>query len=280
MPVQRILPAAPLRPFIDNFFDLWLPPGSAAPVCDHVLPQIPTLYLMVKGEGTAASKTQGTVPLSPLSIAGPLTDPVAVSLTVPLRIVGMGLRPAGWDALLSPPPVDLLNRVVPLASVATVDFKPVLADMAATTFGAAFDRLQHHVRGMLAAVDARPDDRSVAVRELVDRGEVRSTEALSARLNLSRRQTVRYVKDRFGVEPKLMIRIARFQRTVARMMAEGSSGASGLVYSEYADHAHFTRDFRRFANTTPARYFAAPHPLWQDVWISKTPFMAPDEVAE
>lgn len=68
-------------------------------------------------------------------------------------------------------------------------------------------------------------------------------------------------RDQVGVPPKTLARIFRFERACARIRRAGNEGWGEIALAcGYYDQAHFNRDFREFAATTPTEYMAARLP--------------------
>ncbi|MCW5724603.1 MAG: helix-turn-helix transcriptional regulator [Maricaulaceae bacterium] len=90
---------------------------------------------------------------------------------------------------------------------------------------------------------------------------------LERRSGYSQRSLVRLFRARLGLTPGEYLRILRFQR--ARAAVKGGPEPLGLIAAGagYADQAHMTRDFARFASETPGamrRAAALFDPLYQD----------------
>lgn len=78
---------------------------------------------------------------------------------------------------------------------------------------------------------------------------------LAAAAGVGARQLRRQFQDRTGVGPKLLARIARFDRLVRQRNADPSIDWLELAVSAgYHDYQHLARDFRDFTGTTPARF--------------------------
>jgi AraC-like DNA-binding protein len=77
--------------------------------------------------------------------------------------------------------------------------------------------------------------------------------ALADELGWSRRHLSASVGRELGMPPKALARILRFERAVARLR-DGAPLADVALESGYYDQAHFNRDFRAFAGTTPAEH--------------------------
>ena len=78
--------------------------------------------------------------------------------------------------------------------------------------------------------------------------------ALAQSVGWSRKHLVRQFREQVGLPPKTVARILRFGRAVDLLEAADLSLAAVAVDCGYADQAHMTRDFRRFAGYTPADF--------------------------
>jgi AraC-like DNA-binding protein len=79
---------------------------------------------------------------------------------------------------------------------------------------------------------------------------------LAAELGWSRRHLAVRFRDELGMPPKALARLLRFERAVKRLRA-GDELADLALDAGYYDQAHFNRDFRAFAGTTPTAFLAA-----------------------
>ncbi|QEH32052.1 transcriptional activator FtrA [Aquisphaera giovannonii] len=81
------------------------------------------------------------------------------------------------------------------------------------------------------------------------------TAAVADGRDTSRRQVERRVRALTGTSPKRLAGLARFQRARDAIWADPAIGLAGLAISAgYSDQAHMTREFRRYAGQTPARF--------------------------
>jgi AraC-like DNA-binding protein len=73
--------------------------------------------------------------------------------------------------------------------------------------------------------------------------------------NLSSRQVQRQFRDRLGVSPKTLGRVIRFEEIRKRLMFEPDQSLTALAHEfGYTDQAHFTHDFKDFADRTPGEF--------------------------
>jgi len=81
-------------------------------------------------------------------------------------------------------------------------------------------------------------------------------ESLSKRLKIGERQLQRIFKEKLGLSPKLYNRIIRFSNTFEAIQQNVHHNWADVALShDYADQAHFIRDFKEFAGVTPGVMF-------------------------
>jgi AraC-like DNA-binding protein len=95
-----------------------------------------------------------------------------------------------------------------------------------------------------------------AWQRLLESGGAVPITDLAAELGRSRRHLAVRFREEVGMTPKALARLLRFERAVQRLRAGAELGDLALD-AGYYDQAHFNRDFRAFAGTTPTEYLAA-----------------------
>jgi AraC-like DNA-binding protein len=77
---------------------------------------------------------------------------------------------------------------------------------------------------------------------------------VAARLGWSMRHLQQQFSAEFGLTPKAVARVSRFERSVPLVASGGAPLADVAVACGYADQGHLTRDWRALAGTSPARW--------------------------
>ena len=112
-------------------------------------------------------------------------------------------------------------------------------------------------RNLLAQLaDARPPSADVARawNALVQSRGKTPIGWICDRLGRSRRHLAVLFREQIGVSPKTTARILRFERAVA-LLERGEHGLAELAFEcGYYDQAHLNRDFREFADASPAAF--------------------------
>jgi AraC-like DNA-binding protein len=173
-------------------------------------------------------------------------------------VVGAGVTPLGWYRLTSLKARDFADRVEPLAQ---------LLDVADDALAAApkediKPRLDRLFLPLLA--EPRPDEARVA-RIHADLMEPApgGVAQMADRLGLSHRTLNRIALAAFGFGPKLLIRRARFLRSLIKLAETEGQAWSSRIESSYYDHSHFNRDAIEFLGMSPGEFLRLPKPMWE-----------------
>jgi AraC-like DNA-binding protein len=189
----------------------------------------------------------------PPMVVGPWTDPFVIRLAAGTKIVGARFHPGRAPSLLALPAAELRNSSVPLADLWGAQRGRFARISDASGLPGQLSALAGALLGSLAS--AAPPDETVAVgiRWLARRPHGR-VEQLSESLGISNRQLHRRFSAAVGYGPKTLQSILRFQRVLNR--AGGTCHRRHLAElaadAGYADQAHMTRAFQRFANCPPS----------------------------
>lgn len=194
-------------------------------------------------------------------LAGPDRGAWMAPLAAGSAIAGVRLRPGAARVLLGRMPVDAVRDLqVPLELLPVRGVAPLADQLAATDSAEAAARmLEDYVAALAARYEPDPAVEQV-VRMLRPGGAAPHLPALADAVGLSERQLRRRFTDAVGYAPKTLHGILRFQHALELGRA-ASFGLADVAYQAgYADQAHFTREVRRLAGTTPRALFGASEP--------------------
>jgi len=167
-------------------------------------------------------------------------------------LIGVGLSPLGWARLTNRRASDLFDTVAPMANLLGAHAPPLMEAVAALDDDGGIKPLFDEALATLLA-HPHPDDALIAATTsiLLTDGVTEVGDA-AARLGIDaaalRRVSLRY----FGMLPKLLLRRARFLRSLMPFLRD--EGRSGGIDSSYHDVSHFLRDANAFLGTTPRRF--------------------------
>lgn len=174
-------------------------------------------------------------------------------------VVGAGITPLGWYRLTRREAADFADGIVPLSELLGAD-AALLADAARAPGDEIKARFDAVFLRLLAT--PRPDEARVARahRYLMDPG-VGGVAEMADRLVLSHRTLNRIARTAFGFGPKLLVRRARFLRSLMALRDAGAETWASRIETSYYDHSHFNRDAQEFLGMSPSEFLRLPKPL-------------------
>jgi AraC-like DNA-binding protein len=198
---------------------------------------------------------------------GAMTKPLIVEGPGPRLHIGARFKPGFAFAALGMPASELTDDSIPfdvLARGADHEREQVAAE---TTDAARLSATIALVRRrLLRARETVVVPRSVraAVRQILAAdGNLRITD-LAGDIGITRQQLAKLFATHIGVTPKLLARISRTQRALARADAARAAHPRGVDWSAiacdlgYYDQPHFIDDFKSLTGATPGEWLASP----------------------
>ncbi|MFD9337646.1 helix-turn-helix domain-containing protein [Streptomyces sp. NPDC060028] len=208
------------------------------------------------GAGGAAVLPDGCMDLlwvdGRLLVAGPDTGPHRAGEVAGSAFAGLRLAPGTAPALLGVPARELRDRRVELADLWPGPEVRRLAERIAS-YGDPCAGLERLALAR-AALSGPPDPLAAEAAARLGAGE--AVAAVAAAVGLGERQLHRRSLDAFGYGPRTLGRVLRLQRALA-LARRGLPQAEVAHRAGYADQAHYTREVRALAGTTPGAYCAA-----------------------
>ncbi|MCB0896417.1 MAG: helix-turn-helix transcriptional regulator [Nocardioides sp.] len=194
------------------------------------------------------------------TVSGLHPHPAAIHHDGHQRGVQLALTPAGARALLGVPAAVLAAELLEIGDVA-----PGLADLPDRLHGTPRSAWLTVVESSLLAALARTD--APAPRAEVGRALARLTRgatvsAVADEVGYSRRHLATLIRDEYGVAPKQLQRIGRFQ--TSRALVGRAPLADVAQRCGYADQAHLTREWRALAGCPPSTWLREEFPFVQD----------------
>ena len=202
-------------------------------------------------------------------VSGLHTGPAVVRFDRVQHGVQLALTPRGARQLLGVPAGALAGVLVPLPDVlgAELAAQAYEAMAVAATWGDRFDVLERHLLGLVdrhPLVPARPE-LDQAWRLLArSRGAIR-VESLAREVGWSRRHLTGQFTREFGLSPKQVARVVRFEHARRLLPRLGATGLAHVAAAAgYADQQHLNREWRALAGCTPTEWMRQAFPFVQD----------------
>lgn len=199
-------------------------------------------------------------PVPRLALFGPSTYAGTATVSTG-HIIGTYLLPRAWARLIKSPAHSYANRIVPMEEVLGEDALELGRRLQAA------EGFENQVADFEAVLLARlhrcpPEPPEIAAIEaiLLD-PEVNTVEDATCNLGMPNWQFARFVKQHFGFTPKVLMRRARFMRTILKIRETMDQSWATLVDEAYTDQSHFIRDCRDFLDMTPGQFAARYQPI-------------------
>jgi AraC-like DNA-binding protein len=258
---KALPPPAHLEPFVDCIWLLAAPKGDEDPEPEIVLPDGKTELIVHFGDAFLKLEGDTYQRQARVLMSGQLTERIMLKPTGEIGVVSIRFKAAGAARFFDVPYEALVDRVVDFA-----DFEPAFA-------AAIHERIarcgshDERLATMIAMLEERLTQESredIFVRQACQH-IARSEGGYSARdlvklIGYSERQLERKFKKQVGIAPKILSRIARFQKFLAMAKATGTlTLADAAAACGYYDQSHFIRDFTKFSGVSPMKYLNGPH---------------------
>ena len=166
----------------------------------------------------------------------------------PDRHFGARLKPGAFRQLTGLPATKAMDTFLPLKTIdASFD--------ADAFFARPFEEAKAQFKAYLAElVRGKEPDEFVQLFDSFSVSPPATTAELYQTLHLSPRQCQRNFMEHFGLTPRMVLAILRFQRCLALLTATEATPNQILETTAYYDQSHFIKDFKRNIGLTPFEY--------------------------
>jgi AraC-like DNA-binding protein len=184
--------------------------------------------------------------------------------------IQLSLTAVGARVIFGMPMSALAAEIVPLDAVLPAPLRPLherLAD--SSSWAERYDRLDAALCALVSAPDDPPahtprTELSWAWDRIVRSGGRAQVAPLAHELGWSRRHLSGQFRAEFGLSPKQLARVTRFERS-RELVARRAPLAEVAFACGFADQAHLTREWRAMSGYTPLQWLRAEFPFLQDV---------------
>jgi AraC-like DNA-binding protein len=260
--VVRRAPHPSLQAYLTRTYEGWTSEARADGTMREVpIPGIPLILNLGEPWRIADAGSRGHALRRDSFVAGMGVGPALVRAPSRSCCIELRLTPVTAHRILGVRMDELANRTVDVEDVLGRRGAELTARLRdASDWASRFDLIDDFLVRTLA--DARQPSPGVvwAWRRLAETGGRIPIRTLSSDLGWSSRRLIARFREQVGLSPKTSARVIRFDRAVVRLR-DGDASLAAVAYEcGYFDQAHFNRDFRELAGTTPTEFVAALGP--------------------
>lgn len=184
-------------------------------------------------------------------LVGQLPGPIRIRPTGATDIIGIRFHPWGLGRIAQVDPSELFGRTVHgevLAPTLPTSVAALLGEIESLDQRCLFlSRLLSG--GLLPELRDEPPEALIVLAQ----GRLRSVSTAAEQAGISTRHLERLSDRWIGMPPSELVRLSRFQRALHRLRHRPFHSLTRIALeSGFADQAHFTREFGRFAGVTPS----------------------------
>lgn len=167
------------------------------------------------------------------------------SLNLPSRSFGMRMMPGAFHQLTGLPAAAAMDTLLPITEVFS-DFD------GERFFSMPYEHAREHFKAFLTGkINGIAPNTFVNLFHVLYENTPSTTKELYKTLNFSPRQCQRLFMKHYGINPKMVLSIIRFQKCLEILMSGNASPADILNATNYYDQPHFINDFKRNMGLTP-----------------------------
>lgn len=265
--LRYFAPAAPLRNWISSYY---LFEVDRPYVSDLLRAELPQVRFMFAGTGTFSYGSHSPVPVPRAALCGATTMAIRFDALGPLGILGAGLLPAGWAALVGVGANEMANSIIDLEAVAGSAARGALCRIAearnAREIVAAADAFF-----LLLSTKAKPPPLwfTRATDSWLSGSVNPDVNQLIAVTGMSARQIERLSLRIYGASPKMLSRKYRTLQAAVRLGLNPDEGWESAAAGVFYDQSHFIREFRAFVGMTPSQFTRKDAPWLARLTIAK-----------
>ncbi len=174
----------------------------------------------------------------------------------------VNFTPIGAHLFLGLPMDALANRAVEFDDLPGTMARRLAAELRdAPTWEIRFAALDSIIAARLAEAPAPWAGVAWAWHNLNKAGGCLSIGSMSAQLGCSRKHLIAQFRKQIGLPPKRLARILRFSRVIRLLERDDRMCWAEIAHAcGYYDQAHFIKDFREFAGSTPREFVPRRRP--------------------
>lgn len=256
-------PSPDLEPFVVRHYIFVAELPSDFELIDSILSETAMIRVLIGGDWTAEMAPGDWRNVGPTVMFGANAVPMRVRVRGPFHVVGISIRPSGWQALFGDSASVYADNMLPLSDAWGGD-----ADALLNALHQAGDNDEKAVAAIEALFRKRlengtkPADTVMAKFETIARHDSTiMVKDAADQMGLPLKTMERHCVAKFGHSPKKILRRSRFLDMATAIRGLSDPSQDELAALRFADQSHINREFRHFIGMTPGEFTRTPTPL-------------------
>ena len=257
--LRYFAPTEPLRGLISSYY---LFEADTPRIDDLLRAELAQIRFTVRGRIVAHFASGRTVDCPPIMLSGPTSGPVIFEGHGPLAVVGIGLMPAGWGALIGCHADEMADNAAALdgalGPAVARTYERLLNTRRPEDLPAVLDQL---FLGLAERARSAPLWFTRVADDWLTGSAAPQVDDLVEAAGVSARQVERLAKRFYGASPKLLARKYRALQAAVRMGTGEAQTWMDAAGDAFYDQPHFIREFKQFVGMTPHRFAVESAPV-------------------
>lgn len=261
------IPCAALRPFVADYHVLDSEISPETGPSEWMLPNSPAVRFILADHSMALTLGANDPETIPRVALYGTTSRAAEMLHGGGGVtIGFNLTAVGFARLFGANATKLRDRVVPLEDLVDPEWvRTVLSRLRESDRGPAVKGILDRALPQLFSNPHPLEAEIQRIADLLLRPGVVNLADEAVALGMSPRRLERLSSRFFGFPPKLLLRRARFLRSIVALKLAGPPYDLSAIDPAYHDQPHFIRDAHRFLGMTPTRFLKIGTPYLDSV---------------
>lgn len=228
---------------------------------DLMRADLPQLRFMVSGNGHYVFGNGGRMASPSVALIGSTFGSTRFEAQGPLFVIGVGMLPSGWAALVREDASSHADRVEDATDLFGGVMNDALDQMReARSAEACFAIVDRVMRILFARMGEPPLWFTRMTDQWLSEHASPEVDQLIHAVGMSSRQVERLARRIYGAPPKLLARKYRALKA-ASSIASIRGGWRDITGDVFADQSHFIREIKQFTGQTPTQLVVDPSPV-------------------
>ena len=252
MLLSYVRPRLTLAPFIRNYYQFYTPVALNQPICA----ELGNIRFVLEGGGFITTAKSERIEMNPgdTFFLGPTMSAYKIEMRPRTRIVGVGLLPRSWTALLDAYAADATDIIFDLREVTGTHVREACEKIFDCKYVLdIFPILDDYFSSLMERQNRRRSAYPSIIENWITDPNNSELDVLIQSSDVSQRQTERLALRYFGASPKKLQRKYRTLRAADRMGA-GAVNWRDAAGEGFYDQAHFIKEFKTFVGVTPRQF--------------------------